>query len=450
MYKPSKSQFDQICRLCLNLTDLVSLFERHPKTQKESLGLLVRETVEMLGLTIDPDDGLPTKICLICKSFLRQLYKFRNQCQEANDLLVEALSTSTNRENSDLITAENVIALSSDQRQLLKDDDIAQSEAAPVQDTKSPQSNPELVESTVEADSSSGSSKQITIKHEIPDCGEKDCEAENPETLNEEYEILDTVVEELEEEEIIHEDFAEQAENVEYMIEVHDDVLSEEQNLEMYVDEVNSEHEAALEIENEASRQTGTEPVKVDTSKGELCKVCGNYSTCLKYHMMCHTGERPFSCSHCDKSFRTSTKLRIHVNGVHLKVRKYTCDICGKKFLDSGNLRNHKVTHNGERKHICDYEGCGKSFRLPGTLTVHKKSHTQEKTFICDICSKAFLYKWLLVKHIRTHTGEKPYECDVCHKRFTTSTHMHTHRKLHDPNREKSVRKRKCNNEATV
>lgn len=73
MIRPNRSQFDQICRLCLDGTDLVNIFERHPKTQRESLSLLVRETVEMLGLVVS------TRLKVFCfctvKSFIKCVVK---------------------------------------------------------------------------------------------------------------------------------------------------------------------------------------------------------------------------------------------------------------------------------------------------------------------------------------------------------------------------------------
>ncbi|XP_058457352.1 zinc finger protein 271 isoform X3 [Malaya genurostris] len=443
MNRPSLDQFDQVCRLCLNLVDLVYIFERNTKTQKESLGLLMRETVEMLGLSIEPDDGLPKKICINCKNFLRQLYKFRNQCQEANDLLVEAFSCSpsdkqpTSREPPLQSNIQSQLKIESFEQVIVESENISQNIVI----------HAEAEEATAEASNRTLLSNQVSVKKESPHVQKSVLFEENVE----QYEFLEADQDEDEEEEVLEKIVynktaqSEAGSEPDYVIETFD-ILSEEQNPEFGADnEERNEYESTQNEENQNEKESRTvNTLKTESNKGQLCKICGKHSTCLKYHMMCHTGERPFPCNQCEKSFRTATKLRIHVNGVHLKIRKYTCNICNKKFLDSGNLRNHKVIHSGERKHVCDYEGCGKTFALQGTLAVHKKSHTQDKQFACDYCSKQFLYKWLLVKHLRIHTGEKPYQCDVCYKSFTTITHMHTHKKSHDPSREKPTKIRKA------
>ncbi|XP_019555040.2 zinc finger and SCAN domain-containing protein 31 [Aedes albopictus] len=485
MIRPNRSQFDQICRLCLDGTDLVNIFERHPKTQRESLSLLVRETVEMLGLVIETDDGFPKKICIRCKDFLRQLYKFKNQCQEASDLLAEALSFSSPRETTPsppppIELSESTTSLPvSPSSPPLQTVEIEQHEGI---SPKSPSPKPQIIPaatlvkreyirqpSPVSSISEAESTEQDTtpsvpvqpepvsppeadsnstflltnvdIKVEIAhppehledadDCSEEYYEYLEPEPEDIEEEVVTDDTMHIQHEETCTADDQEESSVVQYASDI---------------DQAEEEEAEETETENEwntVSDMKSSQSNLTKHGKGQVCPICGQSSTCLKYHMMCHTGERPYSCKYCEKSFRTSTKLNIHVNGVHLKVRKYECEICDKKFLDAGNLRNHMVTHGGERKFVCDFEGCGKSFALQGTLTVHKKVHTQDKQFGCEFCSKTFLYKWLLVKHHRTHTGERPYECDICSKRFSTITHMHTHKKTHDPEREKQRRKRK-------
>ncbi|XP_065091860.1 zinc finger protein 184-like [Ochlerotatus camptorhynchus] len=459
MNRPNRAHFDQICRLCLNTSSLVNIFEKNSRTQKESLSLLVRETVEMLGQLIEPDDGFPKKICLPCKDFLRQLYKFRNQCQEASDLLAEAFSAPEMVQNvpsppatAEVQQQEPPLNQPSPKPQIqivpplgiLKQEYIAQPPPAPPSTNLDPDepdaptlTTLEKFDPTPEADSSSSCQPSTNVKVEIIQSQENTEYLDTAESYTEEYEYLEAEAETIEEEIEMQVEMQEES-----TADAQRDSVMEEHSFEVFVED-GTETATEGESDDITDTHSASASSKHTSNKGQMCKICGKYSTCLKYHLMCHTGERPFPCDFCDKTFRTSTKLNVHVNGVHLKVRKYTCEICNKKFLDSGNLRNHKVTHGGERKYICDFEGCGKTFALQGTLTVHKKSHIQDKRFTCDFCLKNFLYKWLLVKHLRTHTGEKPYECDICHKKFSTSTHMHTHKKTHDPDRENHGKKRK-------
>lgn len=186
---------------------------------------------------------------------------------------------------------------------------------------------------------------------------------------------------------------------------------------------------------------------KADKGKNELgfCTVNVRSFTeddvgqgCQKGKLVLQNKGGNYSCSKCERVFKSRTGIYYHMKGFHSQGYSYRCKVCEKTFLFKAHYVGHMDKHNQKKPFSC--ETCYTPFRYKHTLNAHKKSCTctgvkqsrsssnQKSYVLCDLCGANLSSKSALKQHhIYMHSDHPKQMCQDCGKCFKTEATLKRH-----------------------
>ena len=132
------------------------------------------------------------------------------------------------------------------------------------------------------------------------------------------------------------------------------------------------------------------------------CETCGN-SVSQKDHYTKHkhiqTGYNPDKHDICDNRGILFTRIGDFTNHIpsHTGDDPYICGICEKSFSEKDILAEHMIIHIGEKTN--EDRKSDNSFTQSKPLPIH----TVDKLHNCEVCGKSFTRKSGLTEHKFTH-----------------------------------------------
>jgi len=136
-----------------------------------------------------------------------------------------------------------------------------------------------------------------------------------------------------------------------------------------------------------------------------------------------HLQKRPFLCKDCGATFAVGGTLRMHIKSKHTtNAPRFTCPYtgCPSTYTSNESLKYHLMDHTGLRPFPCPYESCNERFKAQHMVNHHIK--TAKKHAGHRLASK-FIDKHLLPFTCQVEGCVNRYETEVERNRHMEKLH---------------------------
>ncbi|XP_033107140.1 histone H4 transcription factor-like [Anneissia japonica] len=170
-------------------------------------------------------------------------------------------------------------------------------------------------------------------------------------------------------------------------------------------------------------------------AKQYACVVCGSlFANRSKFfdhiHRQIALDQQKFQCSHCSKIYATERLLRDHIRS---HVNNYKCPHCEMTCPAPSGIQKHiRWRHSNERPFACQY--CDRSFKSLSGLRGHLDCHNQQQIYEC--CFENCKFRSTTLSNLQCHfniyhkfQGKACYSCHLCDKKFTRGFSLTKHLK---------------------
>ena len=146
----------------------------------------------------------------------------------------------------------------------------------------------------------------------------------------------------------------------------------------------------------------------------DQCTYFTKYRTALKVHVDSLHQKIRHKCQLCDMTFSSLGNLQKHERMVAKKPvpgKRTSCDICG--FVSCLSLNKHKRLAHPDVDKLVPCDECDKSFNTTSYLKLHKKSKHRMERVKCDECDSDFANNQNLERHKKSYHLQKCFPSSV-------------------------------------
>lgn len=389
----------KVCRVCLTLVKLnFSLFE--PYLQFTPFDVIN----QLFGVTITLDDNLPSAICQTCLSELEVIVNFKQKYEQ-----------------SDFYLRSNIITEPADttvKTELVKQE-------------KEKDENLDIASFEVEVDSCCNDDLSTALDED---------NASGIETATTEYKT----VHKLSLSKVFQCNDCQQIFNTKFRLKTHWKRNHEPKShtctrckrvfksLRSFKNHNLQEESCTKNLKNITIQGTGKNRIFCCV----FCEYKSNAIAKLKPHLLIHTGDKPFGCKICQKSYSQPSSLSLHKQSAHpdSKTEVITCHVCAKTIRGKYRYTNHMRRAHGDKQYQCDT--CKLFLKTKCSLVCHLQKHANLRQYVCDVCGEAFNVSADLGNHKKRRHESIFHNCTECgyrakkKKAFQRHSLLHTNKKL--------------------